>query len=308
LQQSLTALLALLAGGSGVFASYVESPGGKALLSTSGVVLLTAAGACAAFAPIADNLASLLKLRSPSASRPLEAIRTELHSRFEKRSGCLLVIIDDVDRLTKEQVRMLMQLVKANADFPNVVYLLLYQKDIVARALEDDSPGHGQDFLRKIVQIELEVPDAPEDKLRGLFRKHIEPTLFRDRSHFDESRWDELFDEHVWPYFRTPRDIKRFSGMFAFYYESHVIDGVLDVNPVDLFLLEILRMFEPEAYEAVGRGFQNQKSIVLGLLYGDKEAKMSAVTSNQPLRVEIEPATLNCLTRTSFPTNSMPNG
>jgi len=35
---------------------------------------------------------------------------------------------------------------------------------------------------------------------------------------------------------------------------------------------------------------------------------MSAVTSNQPLRVEIEPATLNCLTRTSFPTNSMPNG
>lgn len=168
---------------------------------------------------------------------------------------------------------MLMQLVKANADFPNVVYLLLYQKDIVARALEDDSPGHGQDFLRKIVQIELEVPDAPEDKLRGLFRKHIEPTLFRDRSHFDESRWDELFDEHVWPYFRTPRDIKRFSGMFAFYYESHVIDGVLDVNPVDLFLLEILRMFEPEAYEAVGRGFQNQKSIVLGLLYGDKEAK-----------------------------------
>jgi len=35
---------------------------------------------------------------------------------------------------------------------------------------------------------------------------------------------------------------------------------------------------------------------------------VSAVTSNQPLRVEIEPATLNCLTRTSFPTNSMPNG
>jgi len=40
----------------------------------------------------------------------------------------------------------------------------------------------------------------------------------------------------------------------------------------------------------------------------DEVLEVSAVTSNQPLRVEIEPATLNCLTRTSFPTNSMPNG
>ncbi|HQF40494.1 MAG TPA: HDOD domain-containing protein [Opitutaceae bacterium] len=67
-------------------------------------------------------------------------------------------------------------------------------------------------------------------------------------------------------------------------------------------------------------GFNKIRNLALSMLLIEKalhgsqpealreSAALSAVTSNQPLRVEIEPATLNCLTRTSFPTNSMPNG
>ena len=54
--------------------------------------------------------------------------------------------------------------------------------------------------------------------------------------------------------------------------------------------------------------FENRVASIIILLLAVVLPVLSAVTSNQPLRVEIEPATLNCLTRTSFPTNSMPNG
>jgi len=263
---------------------------GQALASGRPEYGVVAAGLSAAAQAVETSLEAGSELADAASTAHAEHneetisdLRKKITDLLAAIDATILVIIDDVDRLTKEQVRMVMQLVKANADFPNVVYLLLYQKDIVARALEKDSPGHGPDFLRKIVQVELKVPDAPEDKLRGLFRKYVEPVLLRDRSHFDENRWDSLFDEHVWPYFRTPRDIKRFAGMFAFYYESHVIDGELDVNPMDLFLLEILRVFKPEAYEAVSRSFQGQKSIILGLLYGDDETRKRLVLNVESL-------------------------
>ena len=51
---------------------------------------------------------------------------------------------------------------------------------------------------------------------------------------WDKDRWSRLFDDVIWPWFNTPRDIKRFRGMLEFYFEAHVEEGVLEVNPIDL--------------------------------------------------------------------------
>lgn len=168
---------------------------------------------------------------------------------------------------------MLVQLVKSNANFPNLVYFLLYQKNIVANALQEEVGERGEDFLKKIVQVELEVPLPPDHKMRGIFGNGIERVLERAVIRWDKERWRELFEDAVWPYFRTPRDIKRFISVFDFYFEGHIRDGVLEVNPIDLLLVETLRMFDPEAYEAVSRAFQKHVNVFLRLLLFDKEVK-----------------------------------
>ena len=38
--------------------------------------------------------------------------------------------MDDLDRLTSEQLRMVFQLVKANTEFPNVVFLIVISKGL----------------------------------------------------------------------------------------------------------------------------------------------------------------------------------
>lgn len=49
----------------------------------------------------------------------------------------ILVIIDDIDRrLTPEETRQLFTVVKALADFPNVVYLLAFDREVAAQAIE----------------------------------------------------------------------------------------------------------------------------------------------------------------------------
>ena len=49
----------------------------------------------------------------------------------------IIVTIDDIDRLTKEEIIAVFQLVKNLADFPNTVYLLAFDYDIVTKALEE---------------------------------------------------------------------------------------------------------------------------------------------------------------------------
>ncbi len=61
--------------------------------------------------------------------------------------------------------------------------------------------------------------------------------------------------------------------MLEFYFEAHVEAGVLEVNPIDLILLETLRMFDPDAYEAVGCAFQKQRNYFLESLFNEKVAQ-----------------------------------
>jgi hypothetical protein len=84
-----------------------------------------------------------------------------------------------------------------------------------------------------------------------------------------------LTEDAIWPYFETPRSVKRFLGVFDFYFEAHTDGGILTVNPIDLVLLEILRMFDPEALNVARKAFR--KAFIGGLFYS-KEAKEKFVS------------------------------
>lgn len=291
LQESLTAFTALMAGASGVLAGRLQNPWWSNALSVAGVVLLAISATCAIYSPIAEKLAAWFKWKASSPKPTLESVRKDLKTELENLRAPIVVVIDDIDRLTKPEVRMVVQLVKANADFPNLVYVLLFQKSIVASALGEITSEGGQEFLKKIVQVELEMPAAPEHDLRKFFQDQISPVLGRAVVRWDKDRWSRLFDDVIWPWFTTPRDIKRFRGMLEFYFEAHVEDGVLEVNPIDLILLEILRMFDPVAFEAVSRAFQKQRNIFLEVLFDDKEAKERFVLGVKKLieREDLDP-------------------
>lgn len=64
----------------------------------------------------------------------------------------IIVIIDDLDRLPAEEIRSMIQAIKAVADFPQITYLLAYDPNIIARAFDDDEK-FGLAYLKKIVQV-----------------------------------------------------------------------------------------------------------------------------------------------------------
>jgi hypothetical protein len=274
LRDSLVALTALLAGSSGVLASRLNSGPLATTLEWVSVILLTLAALCGIYTPIAESLAKLFRTSATIAQPSLESVRTELKAALAALDSSVLVVVDDLDRLTKSQIRMMVQLVKANADFDNVVYLLPFQRNIVAEALDHVTCEKGHYFLKKIVQVELEVPDAPADKLREMFFKRLNKIWSRAEFRWDaqrKERWRNLFEDAIWPYFDTPRSVVRFCSVLDFVFEGHIDDGVLCVDPTDLVTLETLRMFEPEAYEVIKASLSSSRNVLLELLYDNKE-------------------------------------
>lgn len=80
-----------------------------------------------------------------------------------------IVFIDDIDRLNDEEIKLLIQLIKSICNFPNVTYVLSYDKEIIAGALNNaQSNVDGYKYLEKIVQMEFNVPNIKESRMKQI--------------------------------------------------------------------------------------------------------------------------------------------
>lgn len=188
-----------------------------------------------------------------SSELTLDKLKSSLTADLRSLEKPLLVIIDDIDRLTSEETRIVFQLVKANADFPNVVYLLLFQRDIVERRLSDKTQT-GRDYLEKIIQVPFDIPSIEQARLEQILFTGLDRILEEDEKilvRFDQTRWGNLFHGGLRPYFKTLRNAYRYLSTLSFYVSLLKGTKAFEVNPVDLIAIECLRMFEPDIYKSI---------------------------------------------------------
>lgn len=192
-----------------------------------------------------------LKAKSEAAAKSLEDQKSELATLLRRLPQPLVVVIDDIDRLTTDEILQVFQLVKANADFPRLIYLLLFERDVVAKALNQISGGKGAEFLEKIVQVGYHVPRASQAAVQKVLFTGLDKHLDESAAskHWDKHRWRDLYVDGLAGYFRNLRHVYRFLASFAFHFHHHRSENSIEVNPVDLIGLEVLRVFEPSVYE-----------------------------------------------------------
>ena len=74
---------------------------------------------------------------SQSKEESLLSIKKDLDKLIKQKKRKILVIIDDIDRLSDFEIRQIFQLVKLIADFPQTIYLLSFDREVVVKALEN---------------------------------------------------------------------------------------------------------------------------------------------------------------------------
>lgn len=174
-------------------------------------------------------------------------------------NGKILIVIDDIDRLTNEQIRLVFQLVSSVAGFPNVIYLLSFDKAIVAHALEEVQSCDGMDYLEKIIQVPFELPEVSSSKIIDILLSELQ-SLFQDvpDNLFDKKHWQKVFISCIKPFIGNIRDIRRYINVLRF--EVNPIKDEVDF--IDLAGITSLQIFAPPIYEWI---FQNRAELIGGV-------------------------------------------
>lgn len=189
----------------------------------------------------------------------IEEIRWILYKNLSDRNKRIICIIDDLDRLEPNQLKSILQLVKASCNFPNVVYVLSYDEGVIKDHLS--SIFKEKNYLSKIVQLKVDLPKVDTKVITSVFessfRYFVKP--FQDRWLFKEvtsSEWiksvlsDAYFNNWLQKFFPNLRSIKRYFNSL-----SSNLNAVQqwhkkeEVSLIDFMIVEAFKLFDINLYD-----------------------------------------------------------
>lgn len=193
------------------------------------------------------------------AKKPdIECAKKALEKALNEFDRKIIVVIDDIDRLSNTQIRDIFQLVKQVADLPKMIYILSMDRDVVTRALNDVQHFDGNEYLEKIIQVPFVVPEVSNSKLHQVFFNSLDRFLLKTDSDikFDQRYWTKVFENCIKPYLRTIRDVNRVLNVFQFRW------GALsnEICFEDLVAITVIDVLNPHVY----RWISENKEAVCG--------------------------------------------
>ncbi|HBF87216.1 MAG TPA: hypothetical protein DDX39_01140 [Bacteroidales bacterium] len=201
------------------------------------------------FVDLLKQYQSIISVVTPSVGKFTKAVvdynkenssayycKEKIDKLLSNKAKPLVIFIDDVDRLSKHEVHILLKTIRLIASFNHVIYVMAFDFDMVAKSIKenyvDGTTEDGKAFLEKIIQIPIRIPEIKSDALLKYAVKHLKLTTDIDLSK------DPIFKLIIEQYFHTPRDIKRFINSFRF--TQMYLKGI--VFERDLVILELVRL------------------------------------------------------------------
>lgn len=184
----------------------------------------------------------------------LEDLKNRVNNFLIEKKKKVVIIIDDIDRLDKQELFSIFKLVKLTGDFYNSYYVLSFDDEMVASAIGgryangDKTSGHN--FLEKIIQVPIRIPKALSSTLLTYTFQKIDKVLEENKIILSEKETKylgNLIFQYVLPRITTPRLSVRFSNSLSFLLP--LLKG--EVNYSDLILLEAIKIFYPEHYDFI---------------------------------------------------------
>lgn len=227
----------------------------RGILQTSPII-----GPAIAFTP-AGPLAGLIGGALDSAKRffpegnTLETTFQTLAEVLAEQDRRFLVVIDDLDRLSPDEALAIFRLIKSVGRLPNVMYLVVFDRQLAEKAVSERYPSEGPHFLEKIIQAAFELPAPLPTDLNNAVLASISD-ICGSPNEDQIVRFMNVFYDVVAPYITSPRHVSRFRNAISVTWPAIVGD----VNSADFAALETLRLYEPSLFSAI----KSNKQLVCG--------------------------------------------
>ena len=196
-------------------------------------------------AALGKTLAKEANERVEQRTKDLQETKNQIAKMMMEENIKIIVSIDDIDRLSEKEIIAVFQLVKVLADFPNTIYVLTFDYDVVVHALSKVQCGDGKEYLEKIIQVPFEIPAPSIANIHDALFSKLNSILGEIKEErWDKTIWAELYQFGLKKYIKSIRDVIRYTNVFLLKYE--LLKYEIDV--VDLLGLTSLQVFEPSLY------------------------------------------------------------
>lgn len=200
--------------------------------------------------PAAGIVGRLLRAgRTATEKEPkvdLVALKNEITKDLHELDHRIIITVDDVDRLEPAEAVEVLRLVRSVADFPNIIYLLCYDADRLAEAIEKGANvTSGAAYLEKIVQLTVMIPSPEPFELRQWFADELERLVGSLPDYAASERLKNVIDQEGGLQLRTPRSVVRTMDSIRFFWPA-IRDEKVDIG--DLVWLQLVKDGSPKLY------------------------------------------------------------
>lgn len=186
-----------------------------------------------------------------------------------------VLFIDDLDRATSTQIRFLLKMLGSLFDLPNLIFILLYDRNRLEKILQDDNKLNTS-FAEKVINLELQVPKVSENSVQKIYRSClINLARIYNVSDKEVNNLDSAF-QLIIKSIDNPREFIRFVNSICYIAFSPDIN----LNRNDLLLIEYISFKQPDLFQLIK---ENPKLFVSE----NSELDISDVFNLGKLKIEI---------------------
>lgn len=196
---------------------------------------------------VAKFLSKLLSFifKKLSCQKTLLQLKVDIENYIKTLDKKILIVIDDIDRLNNSEIQQIFQLVKMLGDFPNTIYLLSMDDEIISNSLKEVQKYDGYKYLEKIVQVPLKLPLSRKEDIFNYLYKNLQEILKDFLKYEDEKKYfDSLIDYEFSIFFDNLRDVNRYLNIFRF--KKNAL--LNKVNKTDLAIITAFEIFEADLF------------------------------------------------------------
>lgn len=155
-----------------------------------------------------DATGSISEYKTPD----VEEYKLRLEEVLRKFERPIIVFIDDIDRLFPNEVFEMIRIIKAVGGLPRVGYVVAWDSSYVIGALENLGVPQAGNYLDKIVQVRMSLPNlslTAREKLLNSALEGLDPSALHPRFAGQDKRMRFLFHSGLRDFLNQPRDIAR---------------------------------------------------------------------------------------------------
>lgn len=197
--------------------------------------------------------------------KPSQSDQTkELKQSLSKLPIRIAVLLDDIDRLQRQELEVLFKLLRGVHELPQITFVCAFHLHALVQILRKDSTEEAQRFLEKFFPDEIPLPRIEEAKIAVAFEERFYALCDlnnlilapEEREQFKQEL-RTVWQKYLKAYFNNLRRLKIIINRLN---RSLPIVGN-EVNLRDFVLLEIVRMMNPLLYEEI---FRNGRYFIFG--------------------------------------------